>query len=120
MHGGRMLMSDTHGRLRGERLVVPRPRPAAEDALRALPRAPRSAPAWVRRTLLVLMCVESLAAGAVGGVQLLGRQDPSWAVVGGCAGLLLVWPSLLAVTGAYSPRVFGTGSDEYRRVGRAA
>src|SRR4029453_2047466 len=37
------------------------------------------------------------------------------------ATLLLVpaWPLLLRATGAYSERVFGTGSDEYRRVGRA-
>jgi exopolysaccharide biosynthesis polyprenyl glycosylphosphotransferase len=113
-------MLDSYGRLRGDRSLVPRPRPATEDRVRALPRAPRSAPAWVRRTLLVLMCGESLAAGAVGGVQLLGRPDPSWVLVAGCAGLLVAWPSLLAVTGAYSTSVFGTGSDEYRRVGRAA
>ena len=38
-----------------------------------------------------------------------------WAAVA----LVVAWPTLLGATGAYSERVFGTGSDEYRRVGRA-
>ncbi|MGY1670788.1 sugar transferase [Geodermatophilus sp. SYSU D00710] len=35
------------------------------------------------------------------------------------AGLVLAWPLLLLGTGAHEERVFGTGSDEYRRVSRA-
>lgn len=34
-------------------------------------------------------------------------------------GLIVAWPALLASAGAYSARIFGAGSDEYRRVGRA-
>jgi exopolysaccharide biosynthesis polyprenyl glycosylphosphotransferase len=33
--------------------------------------------------------------------------------------LVPVWPLLLGVTGAHAERFIGTGSDEYRRVGRA-
>jgi exopolysaccharide biosynthesis polyprenyl glycosylphosphotransferase len=46
----------------------------------------------------------------------LGVAEPLlWAA----GGLVVAWPLLLAATGAYSPRAFGTGSDEYHRVGRA-
>jgi exopolysaccharide biosynthesis polyprenyl glycosylphosphotransferase len=33
--------------------------------------------------------------------------------------LVLAWPVLLAVTGAYEERTFGIGSDEFHRIGRA-
>jgi exopolysaccharide biosynthesis polyprenyl glycosylphosphotransferase len=33
--------------------------------------------------------------------------------------LVIAWPALLVAGGAHSERVFGTGSDEYRAVGRA-
>jgi exopolysaccharide biosynthesis polyprenyl glycosylphosphotransferase len=85
-----------------------------------MPRVRRSAPAWVRRNVFVLMLLESLAAAAVGAVGLLARQHPSWTMVAGFVGLVAAWPLMLGVTGAYSTRVFGTGSDEYRRIGRAA
>jgi exopolysaccharide biosynthesis polyprenyl glycosylphosphotransferase len=66
--------------------------------------------------------VESVAA-AIAAVAVLtthatalGAGDPLlWAA----AALVVAWPLLLAATGAYSERAFGTGSDEYRRVGRA-
>jgi exopolysaccharide biosynthesis polyprenyl glycosylphosphotransferase len=121
MHGGfDMSVLESYARLRGERSAVPRPRAATEDRMRRLPRVQHSAPAWVRRTVVLLMVTESLAAGAVGTGQILGRQDPSWVLVAGCAGLFVAWPLLLGITGTYSTRVLGTGSDEYRRVGRAA
>src|SRR3954453_8028612 len=121
MQGGfDMSVLESYARLRGERWAVPRPRPATEDRMRRLPPVQHSARAWVRRTVVLLMVIESLAAGAVGTVQILGRQDPSWVLVAGCAGLFVAWPLLLGITGTYSTRVLGTGSDEYRRVGRAA
>src|SRR4051794_29420894 len=121
MHGGfNMSVLESHARPRGEWSAVPRSRAATEDRMRRLPRVLHSAPAWVRRTVVLLMVIESLAAGAVGTVQILGRQDPSWVLVAGCTGLFVAWPLLLGITGTYSTRVLGTGSDEYRRVGRAA
>src|SRR3954449_9181595 len=121
MHGGfNMSVLESHARPRGEWSAVPRSRAATEDRMRRLPRVLHSAPAWVRRTVVLLMVSESLAAGAVGTVQILGRQDPSWVLVAGCTGLFVAWPLLLGITGTYSTRVLGTGSDEYRRVGRAA
>src|SRR3954452_17869423 len=121
MHGGfDMSVLESYARLRGERWAVPRPRPVTEDRMRRLPRVQHSARAWVRRTVVLLMVIESLAAGAVGTVQILGRQDPSCVLVAGASGLFVAWPLLLGITGTYSTRVLGTGSDEYRRVGRAA
>src|SRR3954468_4870146 len=115
-----MSVLESYARLRGERWAVPRPRPATEDRMRRLPPVQHSARAWVRRTVVLLMVIESLAAGAVGTVPILGRKDLSWVLVAGCAGLFVAWPLLLGITGTYSTRVLGTGSDEYRRVGRAA
>ncbi|WP_029430859.1 sugar transferase [Blastococcus sp. URHD0036] len=68
------------------------------------------------------MAIESLAAAVAGGAvlvahrEMLSAREPLlWAAIS----LVLAWPALLAATGAYSERVFGTGSDEYRRAGRA-
>src|SRR3954467_2384941 len=121
MHGGfDMSVLESYARLRGERWAVPRPRPATEDRMRRLPPVQHSARAWVRRTVVLLMVIESLAAGAVGTVPLLGRRDPSWVLGAGCAGLFVAWPLLLGITGTYSARVLGSGSDEYRRGGGGA
>jgi exopolysaccharide biosynthesis polyprenyl glycosylphosphotransferase len=72
--------------------------------------------------MTALVCWEALAAAAAGGTVLVA-QPQSIPVASSLfvAALLLVlaWPALLAMGGAYSTRVFGTGSDEYRRVGRA-
>ncbi|HEX2072708.1 MAG TPA: sugar transferase [Geodermatophilus sp.] len=82
----------------------------------------RTTPGWVTRYARVLVVVESLAAAVAGAAVLLNRPDQAhagaplfWAAVG----LVVAWPVLLRVTGAHSEQVFGTGSDEYRRVGRA-
>ncbi|MGY1746895.1 sugar transferase [Blastococcus sp. SYSU D00695] len=82
----------------------------------------RAPAAWVRRYVLSLVAVDSLAAAVTAGAVLwvhraaLGVANPLlWAA----AALVVAWPLLLAATGAYAQRVFGTGSDEYRRVGRA-
>ncbi|WP_409329154.1 sugar transferase [Trujillonella humicola] len=94
--------------------------PAVPFAPRAVVR--RTPPGWVRRYTLTLVAIESLAAAVAAGTVLavhasaLSAGNPLlWAA----AALVVAWPLLLAANGAYGQRAFGTGSDEYRRVGRA-
>src|SRR4051794_10102220 len=101
------------------RLATPIPEPRLEPA-EALGQP--SAPAWIRRVMTLLVCCEALAAGVAGGAVLLSQPDDvplSSPLFGAAAALVVVWPLLLTMNGAYSVRIFGTGSDEYRRVGRA-
>jgi exopolysaccharide biosynthesis polyprenyl glycosylphosphotransferase len=93
--------------------------PGAQAAPRA---AVRRTPPWARRYAFALVAIESLAAAVAGGAVVTASSaaltvgDPLlWAA----AALVVAWPLLLAATGAYSERTFGTGSDEYHRVGRA-
>ena len=102
------------------RLAVPGPRDAS--AVPAPSRLRRSTPTWVQIYRVGLIAVEVLSAAAAGAVVLATRGDASpvgdvlfWA----CVSLVVLWPGLLAVSGAYAEPVFGTGSDEYRQVGRA-
>ncbi|MDP5185277.1 sugar transferase [Blastococcus sp. BMG 814] len=95
---------------------------AAAPVARARLLARRAAPAWVRTYSRTLVAVETALAAAAGATVLVARADPAgpgtalfWAALA----LVAAWPVLLACTGAYSERVYGTGSDEYRRVGRA-
>lgn len=79
-------------------------------------------PLWLRRYHRVLVLVELLVAAVAGVVA--GLVPAPGAVDGELrrwAGLSLVvlWPAVLATVGAYSRRLFGTGSEEFRRVGRA-
>jgi exopolysaccharide biosynthesis polyprenyl glycosylphosphotransferase len=102
--------------------VLPVPRPPREQAggLRALRRAPVRR--WVGRYSAALHGLDVLAAAlATGAVVLAAPGTPSAGSppVLTAATLVLAWPLLLLVTGAHDERVFGTGSDEYRRVGRA-
>ncbi len=104
------------------RLAVPAPRGPAAVAVPAPSKLRRSTPAWVQIYRVGLVAVEVLAAAAAGAVVLATRGDASpagdvlfWA----CLSLVALWPVLLAVSGAYAEPVFGTGSDEYRQVGRA-
>jgi exopolysaccharide biosynthesis polyprenyl glycosylphosphotransferase len=85
-----------------------------------LPR--RSSPAWVRRFSGALVVGETLAAATASGAVVLtrpGSVDLSSSLVWAAAALVVLWPALLLATGAHSERVFGMGSDEYRRIGRA-
>jgi exopolysaccharide biosynthesis polyprenyl glycosylphosphotransferase len=98
---------------------------SAGTAVRRLPvsTAPVHRPdRWARRHHIRLVATEILLAGAAAAVVLLGRGAPVplasglfWASLS----LVVAWPTLLAVTGAYERRSFGIGSDEFRRVGRA-
>ncbi len=82
----------------------------------------RSTASWVRNYSLTLAVGEALAAAVIGALVVVTRPEglppvPSlfWASVV----LVLAWPLLLWGCGAYAEPVYGTGSDEYRTVGRA-
>jgi len=85
------------------------------------PRLWRGAAAWAGRYSRALTVFEVVAAAVAAWTVLGSHPDASpatslfWATVG----LVVVWPALLHATGAHAERVFGTGSDEYRAVGRA-
>ncbi|WP_347059398.1 sugar transferase [Blastococcus sp. HT6-30] len=90
----------------------PRPRPLGR----------RSSPGWVRSYTVALVTAETLMAGLAGSAVLLtraGEVTPGTPLLWAALALLVAWPGLLGATGAYCQRVYGTGSDEYRRVGRA-
>jgi exopolysaccharide biosynthesis polyprenyl glycosylphosphotransferase len=107
-----------HGTAVG-RVPAPRPEPLSEQTGLA---GRRSAADWIRRSVVLLLCWETLAAAVAGATVLVAQPGPvptHSPLFVSALGLVPAWPALLAVTGAYSARVFGTGSDEYRRVGRA-
>lgn len=77
---------------------------------------------WARRYSLWLVAFETAAAAVAGGSVVLTREagiSPSSSLFWAAILLVPAWPLLLTASGAYSERVFGAGSDEYRRVGRA-
>jgi len=82
-------------------------------------RSPRQA--WVHRYRTVLLSLEVLASGAAAAGVVLAHAEVSVSDVLFWAswGLVVAWPVLLGAVGAHSERVFGTGSEEYRRVLRA-
>ncbi len=103
--------------------VVPVPRPVPGTAAGA-PAASRPAGArrWAGRYAAALVVLEIAAAAVTSAAVLLARPTEltatsplAWAA---CL-LPLAWPVLLLGAGAHDERVFGTGSDEYRRVGQA-
>jgi FlaA1/EpsC-like NDP-sugar epimerase len=76
---------------------------------------------WAGRYSRALTAFEVVAA-AVAGSSVLGTHpdaSPTTSLFWASVGLVVVWPVLLHATGAHAERVFGTGSDEYRAVGRA-
>ena len=82
----------------------------------------RAEPRWVRVYTGSLVALETVTAAVAGGAVLLGRSpsfDVSTPLFWAAAALVIAWPTLLGATGAYSERVYGTGSDEYLRVGKA-
>jgi exopolysaccharide biosynthesis polyprenyl glycosylphosphotransferase len=110
-------------RLDGGVLVPPRGLFAAQRPATVLTRPGGAALAEIRRIISTLVCLETLAAAVAGLTVILTRAHPVpvyGPLLGACLALVVAWPALLAMTGAYSPRVLGTGSDEYRRVMRAA
>ena len=88
----------------------------------ALRSARRAVPAWVRSYRFRLIAADTLGAAMAGSAVLATRTafpPSSDVLLWACLLLALIWPVLLATTGAYSERLFGTGSEEYRRVSRA-
>ena len=123
--GGNVLLDSTGLQGGLERVPVPRNGSGeAPDGVLSRPVRPagaRTAP-WVRRYAAALATFETLAAAGAGASVLLAQSagvvlDSS--LFWGSVSLVVAWPLVLLAVGAYSERVFGTGSDEYRRVGRA-
>ncbi|MBB3083227.1 sugar transferase [Geodermatophilus sabuli] len=96
-------------------------RPSVADAVvEVRPRLGR--PTWARRYSFALRCSEIVAAAVAAAAVLAVRPDglsPSTPLFWAALLLVIAWPVLLQATGAHSERVFGTGSDEYRAVGKA-
>jgi exopolysaccharide biosynthesis polyprenyl glycosylphosphotransferase len=81
----------------------------------------RGGAAWAGRYSRALTGFEVVAAAVAAGTVLGAHPQASStsALFRASLGLVVVWPVLLHATGAHAERVFGTGSDEYRAVGRA-
>ncbi|MGR6967525.1 sugar transferase [Geodermatophilus sp. URMC 61] len=94
---------------------------AAPPSTARRPRLQAGRTPWAGRYSRALTAFEAVAA-AVAGVCVLGTHpgaSPTTSLFWASVGLVVVWPVLLHATGAHAERVFGTGSDEYRAVGRA-
>ena len=77
---------------------------------------------WARRHRTRLIGTEALLAGVAALLVLVAHDDvvpPTGGLWWCSVSLVLAWPVLLAVTGAYEERSFGIGSDEFHRIGRA-
>lgn len=77
---------------------------------------------WTLAYRVGVLTAEVVAAAVAAALVVLARDNggPGRIALFWAAGALVVtWPVLLAATGAYDRQLFGTGSDEYRRVVRA-
>jgi exopolysaccharide biosynthesis polyprenyl glycosylphosphotransferase len=115
------MLLEHHQRSSGELSLLDGPRGSvATSRPRSL--SHRAAPTWVRKYSAALIVFEALAAAAAGAAVVFTRPgglDVASNLFWSALVLVVAWPVLLGITGAHSERVFGTGSDEYRRVGRA-
>jgi exopolysaccharide biosynthesis polyprenyl glycosylphosphotransferase len=105
-----------------ERVPAPRSDLHRIASAGTVPAVRTSGSRWARRYSAALVACETVAAAAAGGSVLLARSaavTPTSPLLWASLALIPSWPLLLAAAGAHSERVFGTGSDEYRRVGRA-
>ncbi len=107
--------------------------PAAGGAAPRLPQLPRlplravpaavpartASPRWLLRYGHALAVLETgtAAAAAFAAIPQVTGAGALHRWVG--ISLVVLWPAVLATVGAYSQRVFGTGSEEFRRVCRA-
>jgi exopolysaccharide biosynthesis polyprenyl glycosylphosphotransferase len=101
-------------------------RALGSSATAVRPRSVTSTPVrrdtWARRHRIRLLAVETLLAAAAALIVLVahdGVVPPSGGLFWASVSLVLAWPLLLAVSGAYEERSFGIGSDEFHRIGRA-
>jgi hypothetical protein len=117
-----VFIKDGGAQATAELFPVPRtdPRPPASAAIHT--RLRRPAESWTRRYNLGLLVLEVASAVAVGIVfPLLSADDDTpirmvpWAPLA----LAIGWVLLLSMAGAHEESLFGTGSEEYRRVSRA-
>jgi hypothetical protein len=95
------------------------PRRAADGPALAW-RSPR--PAWLVGYRAALLGLDALVAAIAAATLLLadpGAVRPPAAAAWALWCLVPAWPGLLAALDAYTERVFGTGSEEYRRVARS-
>src|SRR4051812_39862351 len=102
--------------------LVPPPRPAPDSLVHVAATAGTAGTHWSRQMVVRLVVLETLAAAVAAAVVIATRSGPVPAgslLFQGSLGLVVAWPAVLASSGAYSRRIFGTGSDEYRRVGQA-
>jgi exopolysaccharide biosynthesis polyprenyl glycosylphosphotransferase len=115
------MLLEHHQRSSGELPLLDAPRgTVAATRPRSLGR--RAAPTWVGAYSAALAAFEALAAVVAGAAVVLtrpGGMEVTSTLFWSAVVLVVGWPLLLGVSGAYSERVYGTGSDEYRRVGRA-
>ncbi|WP_138758624.1 sugar transferase [Modestobacter altitudinis] len=77
---------------------------------------------WAGRHRRRLVGAEVVLAAAAALIVLVahdGVVPPAGGLFWASVSLVLAWPVLLAVTGAYEERTFGIGSDEFHRIGRA-
>jgi exopolysaccharide biosynthesis polyprenyl glycosylphosphotransferase len=104
------------------RHLVPAPRSAAAVRLPDAPVTLHRADRWALRHRARLVITET-AMAAIAAAVVLATHDG--AVLAGSGllwaslSLVLTWPALLGIAGAYEERSFGVGSDEFRRTGRA-
>jgi exopolysaccharide biosynthesis polyprenyl glycosylphosphotransferase len=87
-----------------------------------LPTATTPRDPWAARHRRRLVGAEVVLAAAAALVVLVahdGVVPPAGGLFWASVSLVLTWPVLLAVTGAYEERTFGIGSDEFHRIGRA-
>jgi exopolysaccharide biosynthesis polyprenyl glycosylphosphotransferase len=84
--------------------------------------APRRRTGWTRRYVAALVAADAVVAAITAAeVVAAGTAGVSTLAVrlSAALGMVVLWPALLAASGAHAERLIGTGSDEYRRVGRA-
>ena len=90
----------------------------------ALPRAVvsrRREPRWSRRYRALLILTDALLGVVAGAIMLAvrpGENLPGSPYAWLCLALPLVWPTAVGMSGGYSPKFFGTGSEEFRKVAR--
>ncbi len=98
--------------------------PAGPEVPRADPVDMAAGTEWTARYLRTVAAADVLCTLAAGLLALLVRFDryqhlpPDYLIIS--IGLPVLWLTALALSGAYNARVFGVGSDEFRRVLNAA